>query len=174
MALVLILLALQQYLATRALMYQKRGRPTPHVVNRYVALEKTVKTIWNVWNPDDKLTKSIVLDDLENVGWVVEYDNNAYPVIIQERAFYHWLLQVAKLQHQLEVSGKWRNISPLSLRQNPDLSYKRLMAYTKMLEDIDAIEYVNANVKRLKPSIAADVWTKVIKPLEAIKPLVKI
>lgn len=173
MGAVLALLFIQQFATTQSMLQPKQGRPLPHVLARYNVFERTATTIWNVWNPDDKLTKSIPLDDMEDYGWVVEY-TNGYPVIISQREFYYWLLDVAKRQQQLEAMGKKSTVSPLGGRSNPGLSRKRLEAYMTLLESIDAVEYVNANVRRLKPMYAADVWMKIIKPLEAIKPMVKI
>jgi hypothetical protein len=169
-ALSLTTFLLHQHANAHAMMQRKRGRPLPHVINRYATVEKNVSAIWNVWNNDEKIVKSIPIDDMEDYGWVVEFVD-AYPVIVSQKEFYYWLLTVVQLQQRL---GNRTVSSPLGLRNNPDLSRKRLDAYISLLESINAIEYVNANVKRLKPIAARDVWMNVIKPLEKQKPVVRI
>lgn len=163
-----------QYDATRALWKAKGHHSTPHIISRYNTLERAVMAVWNVWNMDDNLVESIALDDMEDYGWVIEFTNNSYPVIVSQKELYYWLLDVARRQGQIEAIGRRAKDSPLSQRNNPELSRKRLMTYIKLLETVNAIEYLNPNVKRLKPSYAADVWTKIIKPLERIQPVVRI
>lgn len=152
-------------------MLRPRRRPRPHIINRYNTLEKTSSTLWQVWN-GEKAVKTTTLDDMLNVGWVVEFDDG-YPVIVPQAEFFYWLLKVVEVQRRFEHEGQWNVASPLSQR-NAGVSRQRLEAYISLLEAVHAIEYVNANVKRLKPAAAADVWKYIIKPLEQAKPLVRV
>lgn len=161
-----------QYDATKA-MIQPRRKPMPHVMSQYKLLERTERVVWNVWDLSGNKARSIELSDLEDYGWVVEFDSG-YPVVVSQKEFYSWLLSVSRNQHILEGAGKSLSISPLSQRQNSDISRKTLEAYIALLELVYAIDYVNANVKRLKPDYAMDVWTKIIKPLERQKPMVRV
>lgn len=171
-AIVLTTYFLHQHIITHNLLQPKR-KPRPHVLGQYATFEKTAGLVWNVWK-DEKVVKSVELDDLTDVGWIVEFSDDAYPVVVPQAEFFYWLLKVVQTQNKLEADGQRNIASPLSQRSNSSVSRQRLDAYISLLESVNAIEYVNANVKRIKPIYATDVWKYIIKPLEAKKPLVKV
>lgn len=169
-ALIMLLLMYRQYEKTQSLIVRKR-RPNPIIqARRQAYFGNTVDMLFRRYDMDDRTVKETVLPNLEDYGWVVEFERGD-PVIISQRAFYYWLLDMAKLQHRLDVEGKRAVVSPLSENSNPSLSRKRLAAYRTLLEEIYAIEYMNQNVKRIKNSYLLDPWVNIVKAVEAHRPL---
>lgn len=168
-----LLLMYRQYEKTQNIIIRKR-RPMPIVQTaNQRSLGNTVDMLFRRYNMDDRTIKESVLPNLEDFGWVVEFKDGD-PVVISQREFYYWLLDIVKLQRELDVQGKRAIVSPLSEYSNPGISRKRLKAYLTLLEEIYAIEYVNHNVRRLKNQCMADPWLNIIKVVEVNRPLQRI
>lgn len=172
-AVIMLLLMYRQYDKTQSLIVRKR-RPNPIVqAQKQLHFGNTVDMIFRRYDMNGKAVKDTVLPNLEDFGWIVYFERGD-PVIISQREFYYWLLDIAKLQHNLDVQGKRMVVSPLSEHSNPSLSRKRLIAYRTLLEELYAIEYLNQNVKRIKNSYLLDPWVNIVKAVEIHRPLQRI
>lgn len=172
-AVIMLLLMYRQYEKTQSLITRKRTANPIVQAARQSSLGNTVDMIFRRYDMDNHTVKEITLPNLEDFGWVMEFKHGD-PVIVSQREFYYWLLDMAKLQHQLDIDGKRSVVSPLSEYSNPGIGRKRLHAYKALLEEVYAVEYLNQNVKRIKTNYLIDPWTNIVKVVEAHRPLQRI